>query len=84
MKMNYFEGFSLSLAKECEKKSIFLFFFCTCSMACGILVSDQGFESGPSGVKAQSPNHWTARKFPKNIFSMNIFSKLWPATHSFS
>ena len=30
-------------------------------MACGILVSKPGIEPRPP---AQSPNHWTARKFP--------------------
>ena len=32
--------------------------------ACGILVSWPGIESAPLVVKAQSPNHWTAREFP--------------------
>ena len=31
---------------------------------CGILVPRPGIEPGPSAVRAQSPNHWTARKFP--------------------
>ena len=51
MKVNYFGGFSLSLGKECEKKSILSFFFWTCSMACGISVSDQGLNLGPQEWK---------------------------------
>ena len=42
-----------------------LFLFWPCSVACGILVPRPGIEPGPSAVKAQSPNHWTAREFPK-------------------
>ena len=34
------------------------------TVMCGILVSRPGIESGPSAVKVQSPNHWTAREFP--------------------
>ena len=33
-------------------------------MACGILVPSPGIEPRPSAVKAQSPNHWTARELP--------------------
>ena len=32
--------------------------------ACGILVPRPGIEPGPSAVRVQSPNHWTAREFP--------------------
>ena len=39
----------------------FLFFW-PCSM--GILVPQPGIKPVPSAVKAQSPNHWTAREFP--------------------
>ena len=34
-------------------------------MAGGILVPQPGIEPGPLAVKAQNPNHWTAREFPK-------------------
>ena len=47
---------------------IFLEVFCFSGpqrAACGILVSQPGIEPGPLAVKAQSPNHWTAREFPK-------------------
>ena len=33
--------------------------------ACGILVPRPGIEPGPPAVEAWSPNHWTAREFPK-------------------
>ena len=33
-------------------------------MACGILVPGPGIEPGPSAVRVQSPNHWTAREVP--------------------
>ena len=33
-------------------------------MACAILVPQPGIEPAPLVVKAQSPNHWTAREFP--------------------
>ena len=37
-------------------------------MGCGIFVSQPGIKLEPSAVKAQSPNHWTAREFPGVIF----------------
>ena len=33
-------------------------------MACGILVPRPGIKPAPSAVKAQGPNHWTAREIP--------------------
>ena len=49
----------------------FFFFFWPCPMACRILVPRSGIEPKPSAVKAQSPNHWTAREFPRllHVFS---------------
>ena len=40
-----------------------------CYMACGslLIVPRPGFEPVSLAVEAQSPNHWTARKFPKAI-----------------
>ena len=43
---------------------IYIFFLATL-VACGILLPQPGIESGPSAVKAWSPNHWTTREFPK-------------------
>ena len=37
-------------------------------MACGILVSGPGIESGTLAVRAQSLNHWTTREFPHRFF----------------
>ena len=34
-----------------------------CRAACGIFVPRPGIEPGPSAVRVQSPNHWTAREF---------------------
>ena len=41
-------------------------FFCTHCTVCRILVPWLGIELGPSAVKAWSPNHWTAREFPRD------------------
>jgi hypothetical protein len=53
----------------CSPLLLFLFcrflFVCFCLMARGILLSDQGLNSGLSG---QSPNHWTARECPPFVF----------------
>ena len=47
-----------------------LFFVCSLPhhMACGILVSQSGIEPAPLAVKAWSPNHWTTREFPVDMF----------------
>ena len=47
-----------------SKANFNLFFF----FGCGILVLQPGIEPCPSAVKAQSPNHWTAREFPSSTF----------------
>ena len=52
------------------------FFFWLCHTACGILVLRPGIEPAPSAVKARSPNHWTARKFPKNFCSQSNLSDI--------
>ena len=38
------------------------FFFWPCRAACGNLVPGPGIKPTPSAVKAQSPDHWTARQ----------------------
>ena len=44
-------------------------FFWPCHTACGLLAPGSGIELRPSAVRAQSPNHWTTRKFPpSNIY----------------
>ena len=45
---------------------IFFFFFGLHRQACGILGPRAGIEPGALAVRAWSPNHWTAREFPKN------------------
>ena len=55
-----------------DKASFLLFLlFQSCHAACGILVSWPGIEPM---WKLQSPNHWTAREFPKG--SWNLMSEL--------
>ena len=34
----------------------------------GILAPRPGIKPGPSAVKVQNPNHWTAKEFPKRDF----------------
>ena len=46
------------------------FVFFACHVACRILVPRPGIKPRPSAMKAQSPNHWTAREFPSYAFKM--------------
>ena len=46
-------------------------FFFGC-MTCAILVLQLGMEIGPPALEAQSPNHWTARKVPRNFVNKVI------------
>ena len=41
-----------------------LFIYWLCFVAYEILVPQPGMKAGPSAVRAQSPNHWTARELP--------------------
>ena len=41
---------------------IFFLMFWPCSMACGMLVPQPGFEPLPSAVEAQSLNHWSTKE----------------------
>ena len=55
---------------------VFLFlcfwvFLGPCRTACGILVPQPGVEPGPSAVKAQGTNYWTAREVPRNHSHVN-------------
>ena len=43
------------------------FFFWLCHLTCRVIVPWPGFEPWPKAVKAQSPNHWTAREFPLHL-----------------
>ena len=49
----------------------FVFVFWLYCKAYGILVPRSGIEPRPSAVKAWSPNHWTAREFPKTKQFLN-------------
>ena len=51
---------------------LFHFAFWLCHVACGILVPRPGTEPRATAVKAPSPNHWTARAFPPNIFCLKM------------
>ena len=55
---------------------VFVFVFWPHCVACGILLPPPGFGPGPSAVKAQSPNPWTAREFPI-VFQIKETSKDW-------
>ena len=44
--------------------NLFVFVFLPRTEAYRNLVPPPGIEPGPLAVKAQSPNHWTVRKFP--------------------
>ena len=48
----------------CYSFFVCLFVFWLRCTACGLLVPRPGIEPGPLAVRAQSPNHWTAREFP--------------------
>ena len=41
--------------------------------ACGISVPQPGVKPTPSTVKVQSPNHWTARKFPSKSLLCSFY-----------
>ena len=43
----------------------FFFIFWPHAVACRILFPQPRIEPVPLAVEAQSPNHWTAREFPK-------------------
>ena len=46
----------------------YLFIYWPHRVACGILVPRPGIEPKAMRVKAQSPNHWTTREFPRDSF----------------
>ena len=56
--------------------SFFFFLFWPHLPVCGILFPQPGIEPRPLAVKTQSPNHWTAREFPLQLFLICSFSKL--------
>ena len=55
------------------KYKLIFFFFWPCHTAYRILIPQSGLEPRATAVKAQSPNHWTAREFPQtNLFKMTV------------
>ena len=62
------------LIKEIFLFSFSFFFLAPPCAACSILVPQPGIEPVPPVVEVQSPNHWTARDFSRNL------SFLWDAT----
>ena len=50
--------------QELQTENFLFTFFFWPHLACGILVHRPGIKSGPSAVKAPSPNHWTIKEFP--------------------
>ena len=47
-------------------------------MTCGILFPHSGIKLAPLAVKAWSPNHWTAEKFPIELSSPGKNETLHP------
>ena len=59
----------------------YLFIFLPHCVACEILVPRPGIEPGPSAVRVQSLNHWTARKFPTVAFRQQHSMSAAPKGH---
>ena len=57
-----------------------LFFFWSCHLAAGILIPPAGIKSGPSAVKAKSPNHWTSTEFTTLSISISTSHINWLQT----
>ena len=72
LQVNYITNFGEKLTRGGGIKSpslrTFLYYFWPCHVACRILFPPSGTEPRPLAVRAQSPNHWTAREFPHNIY----------------
>ena len=51
---------------KCPSPIISRSFISGCTIVCAILVPRPEIKPAPSAVKAWSPNHWTAREFPRN------------------
>ena len=76
-----------------DLKFLTSFFFWPGRTACGILALLPGIKLKGSAVRAQSPNHWTTREFPKiyiplkeknKSFRMNLIPVLLVITASLS
>ena len=76
-----FFNFSQQPPGNLNKRLFFFFFNLPCHVACGILVLQPGIKPWPFAVTAWSPDHWTAREFPKvSVFdygNLKIMKQLW-------
>ena len=55
-----------------------IFFFFFCHSACRILLPQPGVEPMHPALEVLSPNHWTAREFPKMVkIWTRIFQKIF-------
>ena len=70
--INLYKTLKLMLIMVC------FFFSWTRCTACGILVPWPATEPAPSSVKARSPNHWTDREFPCNVYFLNMHKNPGP------
>ena len=59
--------YDIALIPQNLKKSNFFFLFWLRRAACEILVPRPGIEPWPWAVRTPSPNHWTAREFPRKV-----------------
>ena len=48
---------------------LFFFFLATSQDPCEILMPQPGIEPGTLAVRVPNPNHWTAKEFPRQVFS---------------
>ena len=53
-----------------ENFLLLLLLFWPCCVACRILVPQPGIKPVLSALEARSPNHWTAREFPRRIYNL--------------
>ena len=75
-----FPSWSFRVRSQRAIDFLFLFFWLH-HVACGILVPRLGIEPKPSAVRAWSPNHWTAREFPR-LFKVGRYPRGHLMEHS--
>ena len=71
-------GCNLISSKRC---ALYGFLFWTHRTACGILVPQPGVEPRLLAVKPQSPNHWPAREFPRDVFLASLLYRSFCPSH---
>ena len=67
--LNFWQALSMWWDSPRKLQISIVFFFFFSPVTCGVLVPWPGFEPGSLAVKAQSPNHWTAREFPHSCYN---------------